>query len=347
MADRPDNKLYNPFLGLGGLGRLGSIDTPATKNSLADLLSGAIPPQKNSLADLARALSPPPAQPPENSFSGLLGLGSPFRPDVFGSFAPPPAPPPGNPYTRSLLDLLAPQPSEIFGSLAPPPALPVQPFAVPAPAPVKRKGFFSFHFDDLLRVNNVRNAWKISHPDRPFMRNFYDRSMWETKKRESDDALKSLIRAGMEHSSAVCVLVGTATWSRQWVKYEIARSVVDRRGLLAVHINSLNHHHRRQPDPLGFNPMHLMGVFKDSTGKFYLYEKRQAVINYLTNQTEWQWHPYQDYTQSVRLPRYLKEPDAGYVMPLASAVDEYDYVAGVGHKNLGTWIDRAAIRAGR
>ena len=101
-------------------------------------------------------------------------------------------------------------------------------FAVPAP--VKRKGFFSFHFDDLLRVNNVRNAWKISHPDRPFMRNFYDRSMWETKKRESDDALKSLIRAGMEHSSAVCVLVGTATWSRQWVKYEIARSVVTGEG---------------------------------------------------------------------------------------------------------------------
>ncbi len=179
------------------------------------------------------------------------------------------------------------------------------------------------------------------------MRNFYDRSMWETKKRESDDALKSLIRAGMEHSSAVCVLVGTATWSRQWVKYEIARSVVDRRGLQAVHINSLNHHHRRQPDPLGFNPMHLMGVYKAPTGKFYLYEKSQVVINYLTNQTEWQWLPYQDYTQAVRLPRYLKEPDVGYVMPLSSAIDEYDYVAGVGHKNLSTWIDRAAIRAGR
>ena len=338
MADWFDKK-SNPFL-------FDSFTTPPARNALADLVSGFGPPPQPSLADLLHGLAPPPP-PPENQLSGLLGLGSPFHSGIFGSLATPPAPPQQNPYTTGLLEFLAPPTSGVLGSFVPPqpPALPAQPFA--APAPVKRKGFFSFHFDDLLRVNNVRNAWKISHPDRPFMRNFYDRSMWETKKRESDDALKSLIRNGMEHSSAVCVLVGTATWSRQWVKYEIARSVVDGRGLLAVHINSLNHHNRRQPDPLGFNPMHLMGVYKAPTGKFYLYEKSQVVINYLTNQTEWQWLPYQDYAQAVRLPRYLKEPDVGYVMPLSSAVDEYDYVAGVGHKNLGTWIDRAAVRAGR
>src|SRR5664280_1981508 len=83
---------------------------------------------------------------------------------------------------------------------------------------------------------------------------------------------------------------------------------------------------RQQPDPLGFNPLHLMGVHKSHSEKFNLYEKREVIVNYLTGQREWQWHPYQDYTQAVRLPRYLKEPDVGYVMPLASAVDEYDYV---------------------
>jgi MTH538 TIR-like domain (DUF1863) len=179
------------------------------------------------------------------------------------------------------------------------------------------------------------------------MRNFYDRSLWESKKRESDDALKSLIRNGMEHSSAVCVLIGTETWSRRWVKYEIARSVVDRRGLLAVHINGLNHHHRRQPDPLGFNPLHLMGVYKSPNGKFYLYEKREVIVNRQTGQRQWQWYACQDYTLAVQLPRYLTEPSVGYVMPLSSGTDEYDYAAGVGHKNLGSWIDRAAIRVGR
>jgi hypothetical protein len=29
----------------------------------------------------------------------------------------------------------------------------------------KRKAFFSFHYDDIMRVNVVRNAWKIDHPD--------------------------------------------------------------------------------------------------------------------------------------------------------------------------------------
>jgi hypothetical protein len=38
----------------------------------------------------------------------------------------------------------------------------------------KRKVYFSFHFDDIMRVNNVRQAWKIDHPDAPEIRSFYD-----------------------------------------------------------------------------------------------------------------------------------------------------------------------------
>jgi hypothetical protein len=36
---------------------------------------------------------------------------------------------------------------------------------------------FSFHFDDIMRVNNVRQAWRIDHPDAPKMRSFYDSSL--------------------------------------------------------------------------------------------------------------------------------------------------------------------------
>lgn len=49
----------------------------------------------------------------------------------------------------------------------------------------KRKVYFSFHFDDVMRVNNVRNAWKIDHPDAPEMRSFYDSSLWERRQLES------------------------------------------------------------------------------------------------------------------------------------------------------------------
>src|SRR5262245_59508082 len=105
--------------------------------------------------------------------------------------------------------------------------------------PTKRRAFFSFHYDDIMRVNNVRNAWKIDHTDSPLNRNFYDSSHWESKKLTSPDQIKNLIREGVEYTSAVCVLVGSETWKRRWVKYEIARSVIDERGLLAVHINGL------------------------------------------------------------------------------------------------------------
>jgi hypothetical protein len=36
----------------------------------------------------------------------------------------------------------------------------------------KRKAFFSFHYDDIMRVNVVRNAWKITHPDSTDNRSF-------------------------------------------------------------------------------------------------------------------------------------------------------------------------------
>jgi hypothetical protein len=38
---------------------------------------------------------------------------------------------------------------------------------------------------------------------------------------------------------------------------------------------------------------------------------------------------------------------AVYVTRLSQSADEYDYIAGDGHKNIGAWIDRAAQRAGR
>jgi hypothetical protein len=264
------------------------------------------------------------APPQNNSLANLLG-----------GLVPPPPLTPNNALSTFLGARGMPQPRNPLNSLA------------VRPAAVKRKVYFAFKYEDVMRVNNVRQSWKIDHPDNQLMRSFYDSSLWESKKLEGDDALKKLMREGVEYTSAVCVLIGANTWSSRWVKYEIARSVIDGRGLLAVHINSLNHHERRQPDPFGFNPLHLLGVYKSPTGKFYLYEKRQVVLNELTGQTEWQWREYADYTLAVPLPRYLTEPNVGFVQPLSTGTFEYDFVANVGHKNIGAWIDNAALSVGR
>ena len=60
--------------------------------------------------------------------------------------------------------------------------------------PTKRKVYFAFHFDDIMRVNVVRNAWKIDRPESALMRSFYDSSLWERKQLEGDDSVKRLIR---------------------------------------------------------------------------------------------------------------------------------------------------------
>lgn len=205
----------------------------------------------------------------------------------------------------------------------------------------KRRVFFSFHYDDIMRVNNVRNAWKITHPDSAAMRSFYDSSLWESKKLEGDEAVKRLIREGVEHTSAVCVLIGSGTWQRRWVRYEIARAIVDGRGLLGVHINGLNHHERRVPDAFGPNPLDNMAIGRVQEGllgtaKYHLYEWAAGA-----------WQRYADYQSAVPVPRWVSEARISGLLRLSQVTSTYDYCRQDGHKNIGAWVDAAASQAGR
>jgi hypothetical protein len=292
----------------------------------------------------------PPAQEPDNPLARALGLipqkpalpVSPLGAAVSDLFPPtmPRTNPPNNLTGLASVDLFKP-----FGSLALP-RLPVGPLQ---PA-VKRKAFFSFHYDDIMRVNVVRNAWKIDHPDNALMRSFQDSSLWESRKLEGDEAIKRLIREGVEYTSAVCVLIGTDTWVRRWVRYEIARAIVDRRALLSVHLNSIRHHHTKTPHTRGLNPLDFMAVGKEqaavlSTPRYYLYEKLASPNG--IGGYRWAWNRYSDYTSSVTLPSWLADPVAGYVTPLSQNATVYDYIADDGHRNIGSWIDKAAQGAGR
>jgi hypothetical protein len=278
------------------------------------------------------SLFDPSPAPPKNALAGLLGM--------IGQPSPPPA--------SSLSGLFA---SNSLADLIAPPVASVRPVPTYAPATVKRKGFFSFHYADIIRVNNVRNAWKINAPGREDKRQFFDRSLWESVQRKNPDGLKNLIRTGMTHASAVCVLVGAATWSRPWVRYEIARSVIDKKGLLAVHINSLRHHQRLVSDVLGDNPLAFMAVGCPNTkGIYFLYERMlRQVVRYGQATWEWQWDKYSKHGSPVPLPKYMQAtpPQVGFVVPLSDVTAIYDYVVEEGHKNIGAWIDTAALRAGR
>jgi hypothetical protein len=90
-----------------------------------------------------------------------------------------------------------------------------------------------------------------------------------------------------------------------------------------------------------------MGIFRALDGKYFLYEKQPVVIDPTTGQLGWEWGPYEDFKDPVSIPRYSPPIDAGYVVPLSVGTQEYDFVAGDGYKNVGTWIDDAALAVGR
>jgi hypothetical protein len=219
----------------------------------------------------------------------------------------------------------------------------INPFQQPFQPPVKRKAYFAFDYADIMRVNNVRNAWKITHPDSAQNRSFYDSSLWESSKITDPEQLKTLIRSGVGYTSAVCVLIGTNTWSRQWVLYEIARAVIDDRGLLAVDINGLKHHQFQTAHALGWNPLDIMGVAKvGDTNDIRLCQRFWS-----QNAGAWQWQWYSDYSLAVTQPRYLPVPAQGQPVSLSQGARRWDFVTGNGHSNIGGWIDFAATQVGR
>jgi hypothetical protein len=298
-----------------------------------------------------------PDEAPANPFGKGLGLlalvhessGVAVANPLFGSIGMLENPPP-SPAFGGLFGLapLANQPT-LFGALYAPAPAPYAPPKPVAPA-IKRRAFFSFHWTDVWRVNVIRKAWKFRHPDNALLPSFVDSSLWESKKLNDDEAIKRLIQDGVRYTSAVCVLAGADTWERRWVRYEIARAIIDGRGLLTVHLNSIRHHATQTLHTRGHNPLSFMAIGKVQDNalrpaRYFLFEKRLV----WDGVGGWKlgWCRYDDYKIAVELPAWVRDPQPGYVTPLSDCAPERDYIAHDGHKNIGGWIDLAAQRAGR
>jgi MTH538 TIR-like domain (DUF1863) len=210
--------------------------------------------------------------------------------------------------------------------------------------PTKRNVFYSFHYNDIIRVNNIRHTEQFKAKILEVPQSHYDRSLWETSKRTNPESLKSMIRDGIKNTSVVCVLIGTNTFERPWVRYEIARSVIDQKGLLAVDINSITHHKDRVPHPLGLNPLAFMAVGNTGDGNYRLFEKNRRRIN---GQWQWIWERYRDHMAAVPLPKYLTPMSPGYVRCLDQGAFRYDAVLHNVWSNLPHWLNAAALAVGR
>lgn len=96
---------------------------------------------------------------------------------------------------------------------------------------MSRHLFFSFHYADIMNANIVRNSGQFK-PTKDT--GFYDKSLWEDAKTKGDAAIQKLIDAGLKNTSVTCFLIGEKTSSRPWCKYELKKSIEDKKGILGI-----------------------------------------------------------------------------------------------------------------
>lgn len=197
-----------------------------------------------------------------------------------------------------------------------------------------RKTFFSFHYqEDVWRVWNVRNCLVVSKDQEA--EGFFDGSVFEASKKESDEALKTFLRNGLKNTSVTCVLAGQYTAARRWVRYEIVRSVLKGNGLLTVDIHGVRNKEQKL-GVKGTNPLDEVGVYL-TNDKIYFAELKDG-----------KWVKYTDYSSAIPASDlWFKAPTNNYVVPLSRYCKKYDFVADDGRKNIVGWIETAATLAGR
>jgi len=97
----------------------------------------------------------------------------------------------------------------------------------------KPQVFYSFHFDnDVMRVQQIRNIGVIEGNE-PVSKNDWEQA------RRTPGGIEKWIDDNMKYKSCVVVLIGTETYLRPWVKYEIAKGWDEYRGVVGIHIHNL------------------------------------------------------------------------------------------------------------
>lgn len=245
-----------------------------------------------------------------------------------------PASPPRNPTYNALAEVLMPATN---GSPVPNPfTIPPPPARLTASSVTPRKVFYSFHHDDVNRVNLVRNSGRIRPIDRERRKTVFDKSLWERSRSASPEALKRSINRALSGTSATCLLVGEHTWSRPWVRYEIARSLLIGNGIFAVRIDGLQCMNRGYGYP-GPNPLDYMAVGRDLHGRIHVYESD----GYDWMRLEKLQH------QIFRWPKWLQDVPRGCLRPLSHGAPIYDYQTEYGSERLLIWANAAAKGAGK
>ncbi len=123
--------------------------------------------------------------------------------------------------------------------------------------------FPSFHYErDAMRAGIVRGAWRFRGMNSAGYR---DGARWEQVKRAGEQAVKDWIEQELQGVSVTVVLIGQETASRDWVRYEIQRSCMLKKGIVGVRVHGIPNPPNMPPryDAPGDNPLDRLGYERD------------------------------------------------------------------------------------
>lgn len=188
-----------------------------------------------------------------------------------------------------------------------------------------KRVYFAFHYDDVInfRANVVRNHNVTSGVEKA---GYYDASIWEEAKKKGDLALKRMINSELGNTSVTAVLIGSGTFARRWVKYEIFKSIERGNRVIGIHINAISDK-TKTTSSSGPNPFDYLALSIESSGQ-------------KATPLEWkngQWSAYTDADGFVISPR--PEAERGKSFKLSNWLRTYDWVADRGYENFSTWVD--------
>lgn len=100
-----------------------------------------------------------------------------------------------------------------------------------------RRVFFSFHYDDVFRANQVRNSWVTQGKEAA---GFIDKAEFEKVEKRGQKAIENWINQQLNGTSVTVVLIGPETLNRYYVHYEICQSLNKGNSIIGVKIHNIN-----------------------------------------------------------------------------------------------------------
>lgn len=190
-----------------------------------------------------------------------------------------------------------------------------------------KRVFFSFHYEDVksFRANVVRQHWVTKDREAA---GFFDSSLWEATKKQGTVALKRLINSGLNNTSNTCVLIGSKTYSRPWVRYEIFKSLKKGNHVFGVHINGIRDKDKKIKN-LGLNPFNYLGIRYDKNG---------------TKLTMFEWYgsKWIEYSEIDGSSSYtiinISKSNFGRFYKLSHYYKTYKWNKDKGYDNFGKWV---------